>query len=508
MEVAEKSTWIHRLPTELLIDIFLRVHDMTGANDTHNHLRGPPACAFLSYVCRRWRTVAISCQQLWASFPRSNQHWTRTCIERAHSCPVELRFDVWRPLPGLRDMQTLAFSAIQRATTVTIYGEMDRYKEGRRDMAWVLRGLATHETPLLEELRITLDQDGWDPYQPISLPGIFNDKPPPNLRNVDLDGCLLRPPHAISAPSLTRLYLNSSCIWSGADDMIQFFRLVPQLESFEFVYPGNDDHGFSTQPSRTHSLRCVSLPDLDEFNVEASFDAGLIMFSYIAFSPDAHLTLIPSDGESPLDRYTEDELGSLIARASTAVRAHFAKDIEEDICYPSVVIGSARISAMRLLLGIPFYLNDFPQLRAAAGAMYATIPVFANTSSLTLEGNMEGFTMRDLLCFKHVERLRLKGAAPVILEAALREHDSFMDEIFPQREEIVIRGFDFVRWPGTLYYGCPVPEDFARRLADALYGWCQETEHVVDVKFVGCLFLPDQEALFKEKFGPGCTRVG
>ncbi|VDC02714.1 unnamed protein product [Peniophora sp. CBMAI 1063] len=383
---------------------------------------------------------------------------------------------------------------------------MDRYTDGRRDATRILEGLAAHEAPLLEELKITLDQDfSWDDYHPTTLPNLFKGRPPPRLHHVYLDECLLRFPHAISSPSLTKLTLNNSCLWSTVDEMIEFFKLVPQLESFRFVYPSDHNHGFSTQPSRIHPLRCVSLPNLDDFNVEASLDAGLAMFSYMAFPQEAHLALTPSDCESSsLDRYTEDELGILLARASSAVRAHFAERIEEDVSFKSVTLHISHISAARLHLGIPCGLRGAPQVRAAAASAYTTIPIIADARYLAIDGEMSVFNMRDLACFKHVEHLHVEGIASVLLDSALHDDDPFMDGMFPECTGITIGGFDFVKWPGTRRDGCLVPEGFAQHFADVLHRWCRRAGFEVGVKFRRCFLSPDQVALFREKFGPRC----
>ena len=42
------------------------------------------------------------------------------------------------------------------------------------------------------------------------------------MREVDLDGCLLKPSHAIASSSLTNLTLNYACIWSNVDEIVTF----------------------------------------------------------------------------------------------------------------------------------------------------------------------------------------------------------------------------------------------------------------------------------------------
>ncbi|KZV67856.1 hypothetical protein PENSPDRAFT_38505 [Peniophora sp. CONT] len=187
------SASIGRLPNEILSEIFLCVHDWVAIQpDSDEPFEGAPECVFLSHVCQRWRDVAIACQRLWALLPRNNIEWTRACVARAHSIPVNLRFDIWVPDPRLRIPRRLAFPLISRAETLTLYIELDRYTEARRDATEVLQGLAAHAAPLLEELKITLDQNfTWEEYQPTSISSLFNGETPHKLRLVDLEGCLL-----------------------------------------------------------------------------------------------------------------------------------------------------------------------------------------------------------------------------------------------------------------------------------------------------------------------------
>ena len=80
---------IDGLPDELLSEIFICTHDILVQSEIH--LGGKPMCVRLSHVSRRWRSVAIACQYLWAQIPGDFwQEWTMTCLQRAHSVPLDL----------------------------------------------------------------------------------------------------------------------------------------------------------------------------------------------------------------------------------------------------------------------------------------------------------------------------------------------------------------------------------------------------------------------------------
>ncbi|KAL0945292.1 hypothetical protein HGRIS_000798 [Hohenbuehelia grisea] len=86
---------IHKLPTELIADIFALCHAMEE-DDRQNSVTD---CArvILSHVCSRWRAVILSMPLVWAtisvrgpkdsSLPRLKAH-----LERSASCPLSLRF--------------------------------------------------------------------------------------------------------------------------------------------------------------------------------------------------------------------------------------------------------------------------------------------------------------------------------------------------------------------------------------------------------------------------------
>lgn len=82
------------LPTELLRDIFLLlcVEDLPLANKCQKY---PPTWISITYVCRRWRVVALSFQQLWSTVtPDLSPKWVLTFLKRSSHRPLHVCLNV------------------------------------------------------------------------------------------------------------------------------------------------------------------------------------------------------------------------------------------------------------------------------------------------------------------------------------------------------------------------------------------------------------------------------
>ncbi|KAL0945300.1 hypothetical protein HGRIS_000806 [Hohenbuehelia grisea] len=86
---------VHRLPTELLADIFALCHAVEEDD------RGGSAlgCArvMLSHVCRRWRAVILSMPLLWSTISvgsrrKQGRYMLQAHLDRSASCPLSLRW--------------------------------------------------------------------------------------------------------------------------------------------------------------------------------------------------------------------------------------------------------------------------------------------------------------------------------------------------------------------------------------------------------------------------------
>ena len=79
------------LPTELLCDIFLLLCE----EDLPLPGKGLPAWISITYVCRRWRMVALSFQQLWSTVPPNlSSKWVLTFLKRSPYRPLHVSLNV------------------------------------------------------------------------------------------------------------------------------------------------------------------------------------------------------------------------------------------------------------------------------------------------------------------------------------------------------------------------------------------------------------------------------
>ncbi|VDC02713.1 unnamed protein product [Peniophora sp. CBMAI 1063] len=509
--------WINRLPDEILSEIFVYTYDirLIDPDSRPVHRQGPPSGAFLSHVCQRWRNVALSCQYLWASLPCETIEWTKACLARAHSGPVTLRFNpLWNAdtvNPLLLGPRRLIYPAIPRARVINAWLEFGRPENTNAYTSEVLQAL-TQEAPWLEELEITLDRPmDFGSNEPRFVPTLFGEKPPHKLRRVYLEGCALNFPPTIFTAALTVLQLGESRLWTNMDEMIEFLWTVPLLQDFSFTYSGDlIPYGIDAELSRTHPPRCISLPHLRSWQVSTSFVVGIRMFSYFAFSPDAELRIMVDDGESgepDAQRYTDAELEGLIAFGSTAVRAHYAEYSQHGGHYDSIELGYRSIShdPWRMSLSIPDVdAHDAHRLRAAAAAMYLSIPVFADAETLTIRSGWRGFSWDDMLCCENVKRLHFGGIAILSFEIALREREMPSHPLFPACSEIAIRDFNFAEWPGQVMYDIyTVPADFEVRLVITLRLWQadRDSERNLQVNLDNCALGPETMGVFQSAFG-------
>ncbi|KAF8431308.1 hypothetical protein L210DRAFT_3416307, partial [Boletus edulis BED1] len=73
---------ISRLPEEILAEIFTH-----GARDHHEHYRLP---VDVSYVCHRWRIVALDCPTLWSYLVGASQRWTEELLARSKQTSLKI----------------------------------------------------------------------------------------------------------------------------------------------------------------------------------------------------------------------------------------------------------------------------------------------------------------------------------------------------------------------------------------------------------------------------------
>jgi hypothetical protein len=139
---------VSRLPPEILACIFVycaQRYYHESWDDT-----GVPEWVNVSYVCSRWRRVALNCPTLWSHMFVASPHWTDVSLIRSKEVP--LRVGVY-------------FSPLHRKTALEFMGRVtphaERFRECRLDLQSddaeiVLPMLSSRSAPLLHTLAITL----------------------------------------------------------------------------------------------------------------------------------------------------------------------------------------------------------------------------------------------------------------------------------------------------------------------------------------------------------------
>ncbi|KAH9967050.1 hypothetical protein BGW80DRAFT_723759 [Lactifluus volemus] len=81
------------VPTEILCAIFLLcIDDPSSANRSQTH---PPSWISITYVCRRWRSIAIDFQDLWSTItPELSPKWVLAFLSRSSHRSLHVHFNV------------------------------------------------------------------------------------------------------------------------------------------------------------------------------------------------------------------------------------------------------------------------------------------------------------------------------------------------------------------------------------------------------------------------------
>ncbi|VDB96582.1 unnamed protein product [Peniophora sp. CBMAI 1063] len=351
------------LAPELLDIIFHFVEDEIVDLGEH---RAPP-CMPLSHVCRRWRTVALACRALWStSLPRISQEWTDICLARCPSTPLNVYIDernFWS------ESRRAAVASVMQDhwSWVKVLGlslELPRTVTGRPDLSGacklgleaVLRFL-TRPNDQLEVLlfdfglEVGLGIDDWIPNDYKIPMDIFSSQPPCLLRDIRLVRCSLprAPLPQLFTHSLRTLHLANTRAWRDVDNMIQYFRCMPMLETLTYKF-FLEAYLFDCTPSRTHQAsRCVSLPHLKSLDLEGHWIRNLSIINYIAIPSTCRITTqsIAWDHEEHYGPVPQNVVLDITAMCAESLQRHFSLATSRNIVYPIVMIQDLAIVAER-----------------------------------------------------------------------------------------------------------------------------------------------------------------
>ncbi|VDC03900.1 unnamed protein product [Peniophora sp. CBMAI 1063] len=357
---------IHDLPAELLSHIFALT---VPAGMDRDWSRRVPPYMNVYRVCRHWRAISIACQKLWStSLPYKSLEWTKVCLARCPTIPLEVRIDdryLNDRYPavqgGYREAVAQVMQHWARVRSLLLAPEFDPSDESwfanelsrdSRDNLETLLGFLLRPNNQLEELRIDYGRgisvvalNDWTP-EALNLPQeLFSSVHPPRLYRVELVRCGLppTPPTQIFARSLRHLYLADTRAWLDVDSMIQYLQVMPMLERFEYEF-SLDDHVFDCHPSRNHTARCVRLPHLASLKIEAYWVQSMTIFNYIAIPLECNLHFSPN-GWDYLEYTTEAIAADVLAMHNESLKQHFAQATSCGVAYHDVTISDHGIKA-------------------------------------------------------------------------------------------------------------------------------------------------------------------
>ncbi|KZV60513.1 hypothetical protein PENSPDRAFT_740276 [Peniophora sp. CONT] len=482
--------YIDMLPPELIRHIFL----WANADESHSSPFDPPASVHVSHVSRRWRDITLSCQELWSDWPRYDKagYWTDICHARSLAVPLNL-------------------------TIMIDKSELDLAATARRQLA--LDALSRSRT-LVVETR--------GPQYPPVHGALFQGQPPPRLCTVLIDGFEFRLSDKIWPDTIRVLDMRDACAWRNVDEMIDFFKSIPNLE--ELTYQYNDTDGdratviSDLSPSAKHPIRCTPLGRLKRFYLLSNehsqhwggFVPGISMFSYLALPPTVVLDMgadlldivhWPRSWDDATDAHAlTGPIAENLVLGTEALQAHFADAAATGQSYDAITVrdriiqpGLARqvTDSSALLSVLTFVLPHVDeQVRGGrvsriACSMYLSVPVFQGATELDVTRTRESrHFLHRFPIFPAVRTLTL--AREAVKDFVQAPRFSKYTELFPALEVIRFKDFNCDEYvkpvlpPGPGSYKLPL--EFYVALLDTLTecndaGLCDTWRRI---EFVGC----------------------
>ncbi|KAI0738197.1 hypothetical protein C8Q80DRAFT_1207398 [Daedaleopsis nitida] len=325
---------IHRLPNEILIEVFLMVrHDCAAGVATHEcypRRIGASHWVSITRVCRHWWAVACSTPQLWRTIDvYRNLKWLSLCIERTADATIQISLHYDHT--ALAAIPTLLTVANRLSTVLLPEIDEDEFQPVHRFLE--------HKMPQLEELGI-LHLDG------IAMP--WSSEVVSRLTSLVLDECL-RDANAPRIPLAIFLDVLESCSQLVLLTLREYLSQILQQDT----------------PAKT-SDRVISLPKLRSLTLVDHPRRDLAPFlSCINLPLDVDITIHPTlnnRGEETLvafrSPFPEDRHNIPILASAERVRVTSLMETEITIhAWPPARSGSGGITVdlVRTMYDIPSF---------------------------------------------------------------------------------------------------------------------------------------------------------
>ncbi|KAI0367066.1 hypothetical protein BV20DRAFT_580493 [Pilatotrama ljubarskyi] len=257
---------INRIPPELLVSIFQWVQWLYGWPHYSSFSR-PRDWLQLTWVCRYWRSVALSTPILWASIVHcrqatSQEDWLYAFLERASGAMLDVRIDFWEySEPTLRSIMVHA-NNIQRLALDLSPGSYS----GATNLDELLHCFPS-SMPALEWLELSVPSD-WT-SKPSSDASLSRQRLP-NLQRLKLWGFNF-PWESDLYTSLRSLALIHLRAPPAITELFHILLACPELEVLELErYDGDRDLEFPDDLHLRADAPVLSLPRLSKLQLYAS----------------------------------------------------------------------------------------------------------------------------------------------------------------------------------------------------------------------------------------------
>ena len=314
---------VNRLPNEVLGKIFLYCTDGWPLLATRNPwiLDIAPAWIQLTYVCSRWRQIALGYSELWCNIQAGIvSPWIERFIERAFPRLVNVDLEVLNARPMETDT---IISHISRIRQLNAEGYVDA-------VAFFLSKL-TRPTPSLESLSISGRPDGYprtDALVPTFIASCLstldlgdhcwiedNSTSLPSLQHLFVYDVSLTQLHRLLQRTPQLLSIDIQCLKIRASDVEAKATSLSHLQSLHAAHV-DISHDVSAHHIPTWSL---SLPELKDFQAHLKNSILLRqLFPHFDFPSlsSLHLTVthdlaVPDISETALDRTITDLIAPL-----------------------------------------------------------------------------------------------------------------------------------------------------------------------------------------------------
>ncbi|TFK68996.1 hypothetical protein BDN72DRAFT_640983 [Pluteus cervinus] len=239
---------ISSLPNEVLSNVFLtcRRQPSTDRPDMQGLLT-------LTWVCHRWRDIALSNPSLWTYIGPENFHWAAECLSRSKEAPLEVIFDG----PCAPDVRTLLLSQLHRFRRLNVGVGAQRTPGATEALSSAL----THPAPALESLTL---------HQTMGISTVLFSGASPLLHTIEIYGGVIT--STLNILPFTALKHLSIMSPDFPVPVISFLQLLPSslagLESLRL------DDTLSPSPAseslNQHLSRRVYFPNLRKIHVGSS----------------------------------------------------------------------------------------------------------------------------------------------------------------------------------------------------------------------------------------------